>query len=412
MIAGLEYQMQNEIRECDVLIVGGGPAGLSVASTLPDDVSTIILHQDREIGKPVRTSGGSWLSDMHALGIPEEYYLTLEQCEAYSDKEHSYLPLGNGAVILAITELYQWLASLSDHKNRELMLATKFLDCSREKDGSILSEIRSRDGVKSQIRSKYIVDGTGWHTAVLNSLGLVEKPERLGVGIEYEYPLGKNDPTRAFIFFGDSAPSGYGWGFPTPEGMFRLGIGVINPDTDLSPRDVMNKVMANDPEQRFGIDLSGEYTVNSGILPSVAYETKLVFGNVIRVGDSANFATPTMGEGIRVCIEFGRLLGENLGKTVKTGKRWHLWKYEWACRIRLQKDYFFGFLMNTRGAQNLNSEQWDLSVLRMGRVDKGIFMQTLRSEFRLRKMFLIVFFSVKGRIVNRFKSLFSRARTR
>lgn len=404
--------MQSEMRECDVLIVGGGPAGLSVASALPDDVSTIIVHQDREIGKPVRTSGASWLSDMQALGIPEEFYLILEKNEAFSDNKHAELPLGKNSVILAITELYQWLASLSDHKKRELLLATKFLNCAQQQDGSFLSDIRSRDGEISQIRSKYIIDGTGWHTAVLHSLGLSKKPERLGVGIEYEYPLGNNDPTRAFIFFGDSAPSGYGWGFPTPEGKFRLGVGVINPDTGLSPRDVMNVVMANDPEQRFGLDLSGDYTVNSGILPSVAYDPKLVFGNVIRVGDSANFATPTMGEGIRICIEFGRLLGKNLGKTVKTGNRWHLWRYEWACRIRMQKDYFFGFLMNTRGAQNLSSEQWDQSVMRMSRVEAGTFIDTLRSEFRFKKMFLMVFFSAKGRVLNRLKGLAAKVRSR
>ena len=36
--------MDDKTLSCDVLIVGGGPAGLSVASTLPDDVKTVIVH--------------------------------------------------------------------------------------------------------------------------------------------------------------------------------------------------------------------------------------------------------------------------------------------------------------------------------------------------------------------------------
>ncbi|MBE9476909.1 MAG: FAD-dependent monooxygenase, partial [Proteobacteria bacterium] len=73
------------MRRCDILIVGAGPAGLSVASALSDDISSIIVHQDAEIGKPVRTSGGSFLSDMHDLGIPDKYYQCIDDINFYSD---------------------------------------------------------------------------------------------------------------------------------------------------------------------------------------------------------------------------------------------------------------------------------------------------------------------------------------
>ena len=55
----------------DVLIVGGGPAGLAAAESASSrGVSALVLERQNEIGYPVHTSGGSWLQDMKALDIP------------------------------------------------------------------------------------------------------------------------------------------------------------------------------------------------------------------------------------------------------------------------------------------------------------------------------------------------------
>lgn len=208
---------------CEVLIVGAGPAGLSVAAGLPDDVSTLIVHQDKEIGRPVRTSGGSWLKDVERLGIPPELYNIVRRAEAYADQAHSVIPLGQETVvILDITGLYRWLAAKSDHKDRQLLLANKYLTTRQRDDGLFESDIRTRDGEIRHVVSRFLVDGSGWHNAVMVALGLGEKPGRLGVGTEYEYPIGANPPDRAIVFVGTKALAGYGWAFPSPYGTIRV----------------------------------------------------------------------------------------------------------------------------------------------------------------------------------------------
>lgn len=83
--------------------------------------------------------------------------------------------------------------------------------------------------------------------------------------------------------------------FPTPDQKLRLGIGVLNPNTDLSPRKVMDAFVAEGHAAQYDIQISEDYEVNSGIIPSIPYDPKLVYGNVVRTGGAANFATPTVG---------------------------------------------------------------------------------------------------------------------
>ena len=154
--------------ELDLLIVGAGPAGLSVASRLPTGMAARVVHQDREIGEPVRTSGGSWLSDMHKLGIPDKLFHLVRQAEILSDNRRFNLSLEDDpVVILDVTGLYKWLAG---QVSVPVSLATKFLSASPAK-GGYLCQLRGPEGPEV-VWARQIIDASGWHMAVLASLGL------------------------------------------------------------------------------------------------------------------------------------------------------------------------------------------------------------------------------------------------
>ncbi len=389
------------MRNCDVLIVGGGPAGLSVASALSDDINSIIVHQDAEIGRPVRTSGGSFLSDMRRLSIPEKYYQLVDRIEFYSDNSEAVFDIETDKmVVLDITGLYRYLASLSDHKSRELILAAKFLTTSRQSDGGYISTIRTRNNGEETIHSKYIIDASGWQCAVLDALGHGVKPNRMGVGTEYEFVQENYPMNRAILFVGSPVLSGYGWVFPTNYNKIRLGVGVIKPDTDDNPRDLITALLASGFLDKMGVKVPADFEVNSGIIPSVSFDEKAVFDNMIRVGDAANCATPIAGEGIRIAIEQGRLLGAALSKTIHENAPQYLRDFEKAYAAKYARDYKIGFWANQRIA-DYEPADWDKSVRRIRKLTESQMIQLLRSQFNLRNLLRTAVLHLKRKFFGR-----------
>lgn len=104
------------------------------------------------------------------------------------------------------------------------MLVTKFLSTTKTEDSGYLSTIWSRHTETPQIKSKYIIEGSDVTNAMLDDLGLKEKPDCSGVGIEYEYPIGTNKTEHAILFAGSSIFSEYRWVFPTVDGKLRIGV--------------------------------------------------------------------------------------------------------------------------------------------------------------------------------------------
>jgi digeranylgeranylglycerophospholipid reductase len=301
----------------DVLVVGGGPAGLAVAERAARAGRTLVIHQDAEIGCPVRTSGGSWKAHLVALGIPSRFYREIDRLTIAAPGRRLEVSFGEDRpVVLDVTATYQYLANLAEVAGAGVECAATFLRIVDE-GGSLRCTVR-QEGVEHQFSARYVVDASGHHRAVLRQTGRGHRPERFGVGVEAEFENAGTEPTRAVLFVGaEFCPAGYGWIFPTRTGSVRVGIGIIRPDTDLSAGDLLNAFLSSPYADGLGLRVGALIEKHFGVIPSDGAAPGFLHGRIISVGDAAGQALPLVGEGIRYSVEAGREAGEAIAAALR-----------------------------------------------------------------------------------------------
>lgn len=324
--------------DLDVLVVGGGPAGLSAALTAATAGRVLVVHRDREIGVPVRTSGGSWQSDMDRLGIPPSVYSPIDRLIFAAPSVSAETRFRRERpVVLDVTETYRFLADSARRAGAQIACATRFVRVLSQDSGGLTCELASQAST-SLVRAAFVVDASGWHRAVLRSIGAAQRPRRFGVGLEYVFEDLSSDPGTAALVVGRQyAPSGYAWAFPRRGGTVCVGVGVIRPDTDLPADGLLEGLLSSQLPQRLGLRLGRRLEAHGGIIPADGPAPRLVHGRVIAVGDSAGQALPLIGEGIRFCIEAGRRAGAAVAGALTDRKQWRdrLAEYErWWAKVR------------------------------------------------------------------------------
>jgi digeranylgeranylglycerophospholipid reductase len=365
--------------EYDVIIAGGGPAGLSAAEVLARrGRSVLVLEQSHEIGSPIRTSGGSFIDELEALGIPASLYHPISRVRFLSPNNTAVYDYPRPQLcVIDVRGVFQFLASRAIEAGVRIQLSTAALAPVLE--NGVVTGVSTRSGT---LYSRVLIDATGYRSTLLKQAGLHQGIRRFGVGAEYDLLAPRCNEDEVVLLVGSElAPSGYAWVFPWGRHRVRVGVGIIHPDSSATPDACLDRLMAG--LSHFGVDLAGAQPIehHAGLIPSECFAAQFAGDGILGVGDAAGQASALLGEGIRWAIHAGRMAGEVAAGALEKSdtSRSALAEFERRWIKRYGKDLRLAHKINERIAR-WDDRKWDerLEVLKL--LSPGQFVEALKTN--------------------------------
>ena len=374
--------------KCDILIVGGGPAGLSAAySAARKNARTILLEKDDSIAQNIRTSGVSWIDDMKRLEIPEKYYNPIKNFRIISPSKDVILR-GNTpkSCVLDVRATYQYLATLAAREGAEISVRSE-VQSAITHSNKITGILANTPKGKEQFDSKLVIDASGFNSIVARRAGIANNWKRYGIGAEYECYCDEVDAETWILMVGDKySDAGYAWIFPISKQRVRIGTGVGRPESVADPIKLLNSILEAKLKPLEELGNIQPIELHYGFIPNEGSRKSTIFDGLLLVGDSAGQANPLVLEGIRFAIEFGKIAGEIGAKSLLMGcTRESLREYEILWKERVDSKIKSSLKVQSRWLR-MNNDSWDREVEIIRQMTAEEFVDFIKAQFTTSKL--------------------------
>lgn len=300
--------------KCDVLVVGGGPAGSNAARYAAKGADVLLIEKKKEIGGPVQCAEGV------SQGLFEK--LDMKQSDRYISTKIEFVKLisPNGTVIRLDGEKVKYwksgmvldrevfdkaIAKEAARNGADFLMKTRFVSAKRTANGVTVKAKQMNEDI--QIDAKILIGADGPPSIVAKSLGMdTTVPLRyLESGIQYLMMPMEIEPCIE-LYFGDCyAPGGYSWIFPKGDDQANVGLGVLPVKAKETAQYYLDKFIERPRFKKAKI-----VEVNAGAIPVNGPLKEPYMDNLLLVGDAGRFVNPLTGGGIHTAIITGKHAGE------------------------------------------------------------------------------------------------------
>lgn len=296
------------MKQVDIVIAGGGFAGLSCAlAAARRGLSVVVLERKKAPGIGMHTTGILVKEAADEMALPDHLVRRITDVRLYAPNlRHIELQTPDYFFLATDTPgLMRHASEQAQQAGATILYGTPYSSARKEQDRIVLPDVG--------LSCRFLIGADGPRSRVAEDFNLGQNREFL-LGVEAEFDnLGFDNPNAFYCFLDNKLAHGYlGWVIPG-VGLTQAGVATrmpARPDID---------AFIERAGEVFALDQARIIGRRGGLIPVGGLVKPFASEQVILLGDAAGIVSPLTAGGIHTALHFGRILGDALAQHLHCG---------------------------------------------------------------------------------------------